>query len=225
MPPRMTSFHFFSGLPAEIRQRIWMLSMEPRVVVVEKGRFLRFLASRTPVLAQLHACSESRLHLQRYYTKCFSNPETTSQHTWVNFDIDTIRMAQSHFGKYPEEESLIQLLVVVGEDADLFHMKHARHLRQMVALRDVTIFDITHWEDNRIWWYNWDSVLQKLYLVDPPVHFYTRVQTISDHHVQEVNPDNIGKIERDDLKRRIAEDPREGPFSDYNEWDFAWPLR
>lgn len=221
----MTSFHLFSGLPAEIRQRIWTLSMEPRVVVVEKGRSLRYLASRTPPLAQLHACSESRSHLQRYYTKCFSNPETTSKHTWVNFDIDTIRIAQSHFGKYPQEESLIQLLVVVGEDADLFHMKHARHLRQMLALRDVTILDITYWEDSRIWWYNWDSVLQKLYLVDPPVRFFTRVQTVSDHHVQEVNPDNIGRIEREDLKRRILEDPREGPFSDYNEWDFAWPLR
>ncbi|KAL2145842.1 hypothetical protein VTI28DRAFT_6139 [Corynascus sepedonium] len=99
------TFHPFSRLPFELRARIWVLTVEPRIVEVRvvyhdpspvkvtdrnawtpewtKKRLppMRHLRSSTPAPAQLQTCREAREHLSNHpysgYQKAFSEIMTT----------------------------------------------------------------------------------------------------------------------------------------------------
>lgn len=101
------TFHPFPRLPAELRIRIWGLSVEHRTVDVRATRALRETRFNSfyydwihvdpdrfipvPVPGVMHACQESR-HLELYekvlYTTLSDPPE--ERYAWINFDMDMI---------------------------------------------------------------------------------------------------------------------------------------
>jgi 2EXR family protein len=102
------TFHNFASLPAELRQHIWELSMEPRRVPV--GDFLPVATFEPPAPptpppvappAALQACAESRLCLELHYVEAFVTED--SRYTLINFDIDTVCMRQSTILEFPDE--------------------------------------------------------------------------------------------------------------------------
>lgn len=67
----------------------------------------------------------------------------SAQYHYVDFDVDTIHHDQFELSDYPREKDGIQQLSIVGWDFESFYYKQERYLREMNALRDVTIH---HWE-------------------------------------------------------------------------------
>ncbi|CAN9343449.1 unnamed protein product [Alternaria alternata] len=112
----MATFHLFPRLPAELRLRVWELTVEPRTVKVGfKSRYegelwqTTALYSKTPIPAPLQTCRESRN--AGLYQRCFSELcvlnsnrknaqkkyrrdgyvwEGQYSYVWCNLDIDMI---------------------------------------------------------------------------------------------------------------------------------------
>lgn len=88
----------FTDLPLEIRDQIWALTVEPRVVPVRvklesrvsgtSKTVIEHLISSTPVPKTLHICREGRS--QNVYEKLFLSNNTEAAYVWVNLDIDII---------------------------------------------------------------------------------------------------------------------------------------
>jgi hypothetical protein len=124
----MTTFHLFPHLPAEIRIRIWELTVEPRIVEVRLRdeascsqsdpypKHAPYVLSLTPIPAPLHTCREARK--LRLYQKAFSDLVVynhTSQdlqrpYIWFNHDIDTISIGRDHLATLRGVEHLIKRL-------------------------------------------------------------------------------------------------------------------
>lgn len=97
-----TTFHLFPRLPAELRNAVWELTLDPREVAIKANylgemsgdhfRVVVHLSSPTAMPGALQACRDSRYLLaSRHYTRAFSNG-TTPHYVWAAFAIDTIRI-------------------------------------------------------------------------------------------------------------------------------------
>ncbi|RYP72591.1 hypothetical protein DL771_004086 [Monosporascus sp. 5C6A] len=201
----MFTFHAFPCLPFELRQRIWELSMGPREVAVGRELARRLRTLPPPVL---HACAESRSHLQRRYTKTFATG-TPPRFSLVNFDIDTIYCSQGELEEFESDVPLIRWLIIESVDPDTFYYKFGHPLSDANALETLTILHIQPGIIHDEWWLEWDDIMEGWYFRDDPVRFYTRI-IYPDHPATiEINPDNYLKVERDWRRKRVAEAPED----------------
>ncbi|KAK1593581.1 uncharacterized protein LY79DRAFT_669124 [Colletotrichum navitas] len=159
------TFHPFPDLPAELRTRIWELTVEPRVVdvrvvwhqpnptnvegsepglrttdwTVKRPPPLRHLRSSTPTPAQLRTCREAREHL----TTC---PDTKYRYDKAFSDITTT--PYDGFDPVPEGDPERERYVWFNFDRDMLSVgdtdlsdfravaRHIRRLRLRRALSD-----------------------------------------------------------------------------------------
>lgn len=94
----------FTDLPLEIRDQIWALTVEPRVVPVRiklesrvsgtSKTVIEHLISSTPVPKSLQIYREGRS--QNIYEKLFLSNNTEAAYVWVNLDLDIIDIG-SHY--------------------------------------------------------------------------------------------------------------------------------
>ncbi|KAK8000935.1 hypothetical protein PG991_013157 [Apiospora marii] len=206
----MFPFHPFPRLPLELRQRIWAMAIEPRLVVVAHEDYIG--RKRTPPPPLLGACSEARSFLlQHYYTKAFMSSDSAQYH-YVDFEVDTIHLDQFELGKYPREQHWIQQLSIMGWNSELIFYKHGLHLEDMTVLKNVTIHDCESLNGDNEWWGAWDNFMEVNYFRDDPVPYSIRILGPRNVDVPEINRHNYLKVERDDRRRRVAANPDE-----YNE--------
>ncbi|KAK7999611.1 hypothetical protein PG990_012211 [Apiospora arundinis] len=197
----MSTFHPFPRLPLELRQSIWTMAIEPRLVRHKdfSGR------KRTPPPPLLGVCCEARSFLlQHSYTKAFISSDSAQYH-YVDFEVDTISLAQCDLGDYPREHKWIQQLSIVCWDTESYFHKHQLYLREMPALKDLTIH---HWETgpgDHDWWRSWNGILDLYYSCGDPVPYFVRVLGPPNVDIPEINRNNYRKVERDDRRRRLAE--------------------
>lgn len=124
----MATFHLFPQLPAEIRIRVWELTVEPRIVEVrlrDNASCSRsaphlentpYVLSLTPIPAPLHTCREARK--LRLYQKAFSDlliynhmrQDLQRPYIYFNHDIDTISIGRDHLATLHGVEHLIKRL-------------------------------------------------------------------------------------------------------------------
>lgn len=101
----MTTFHPFPRLPAELRNAVWELTLEPREVTIkasyqgegsgENFHVVVHFSSPTAIPSALQACRDSRYLLaSRHYTRAFGNG-TTPNYIWIAFALDTIRICDT----------------------------------------------------------------------------------------------------------------------------------
>ncbi|KAK7995999.1 hypothetical protein PG991_015466 [Apiospora marii] len=200
----MSQFHPFPRLPPELRHQIWRMSMVPRELV------LYAFNKRPAPPAILHACSESRNHLQQrsksssHYVKVFQVYENRAIYLWVNFDLDTIYADPFALEDLPEAElARIQRLTTEGVSPSYFAYNHALTLRwAMPALRDVTILsmdrDRARRDAQKPWWKPWAPLFEMLFYppeewdVDPnPASFYLRILRPDDEPPAIGTPDKL----------------------------------
>ena len=165
--PDAQSFLLFPRFPAEVRNRIWELAMEPREVVVRskwtahrvpEGTGLLNYNSRTriPITLQaeethplyyysttgmptaLQACKEARSLLLPLYTKAFSYG-LEPRYIFINFDIDTVYLYEVDMKKFPLEKSLVRWLSVECGSPEFFARERATRLAFLPSLESVVI--------------------------------------------------------------------------------------
>ena len=130
--PHMGTFHPFPRLPAELRLRVWELTVEPRTVKVEfrgrteGSRWFEVLHSTTPIPGSLQTCRESRnagLYQRCFSELCAHNGDTKKKrrrngdwqpgqrsYVWCNLDIDMIDIDDCWFDKFRSVAHLIKRL-------------------------------------------------------------------------------------------------------------------
>ncbi|PWI67169.1 hypothetical protein PCL_04331 [Purpureocillium lilacinum] len=115
----MATFERFPLLPLELRQRVWELTVELRVVEVRfkmdyddspdgKPKVLH-VTSSTPVPATLHACREARTHGLSMYQRAFTIG-AEPRYVWVNYEMDTISVGDTSLSLIDAEKLLIRRL-------------------------------------------------------------------------------------------------------------------
>jgi hypothetical protein len=133
----MATFHLFPRLPAELRLRVWELTVEPRTVKVEfKGTYegslwFETLHSTTPIPGPLQTCRESRN--AELYQRCFSElcahdgdtkkkcrrnggwQDGQRSYVWCNLDIDMIYIDGWYLEKFESVAHLIKRLKFTHE--------------------------------------------------------------------------------------------------------------
>jgi hypothetical protein len=122
----MATFHPFPRLPAELRDQIWEMTVEPRTIDVRVCRDRSWnpgrLVSSTPVPATLQSCREARNHLQTLYRRAFSEldqtPGSERRYVWTNFDIDLVSIGRSLFDDFEPVASSIKRLKFERENDD-----------------------------------------------------------------------------------------------------------
>ncbi|KAI1307200.1 hypothetical protein F5Y03DRAFT_383941 [Xylaria venustula] len=125
------TFHPFPRLPAELRFQIWTLTANQRIVHLGWSPKICWVfnikpknfgySSHTPVPAVLHVCRESRQIAP--YKKTFSTPTLTQSGTetkyiWVNFQKDTICIADHQLEWLRPYQADIERLRIVVANAD-----------------------------------------------------------------------------------------------------------
>ncbi|KUJ15505.1 uncharacterized protein LY89DRAFT_114820 [Mollisia scopiformis] len=119
MAPKKFNRHF-EKLPKELQLRIWVLSMEPRIirakwetVIIDDNYKAIYRLSCGPVPKILHICRESRAEALKHYTpiksrgahleqaekRCIKDNENS---IYMNFDIDTL-----YFVDFPDTNSFL----------------------------------------------------------------------------------------------------------------------
>ncbi|KAK7963522.1 hypothetical protein PG988_010496 [Apiospora saccharicola] len=181
----MSAFHPFPRLPFELRQHIWAMSTEPRLIVIGKVISER----RRPPPPLLGVCREARAYLLRHaYTKAFftnpdgalarDEPSPTAQYQYVDYSLDTVHCDQVYLGFSPREQCRIQHLSIQACVSHQFLPLdwHQRDLRAMTSLGDVAIH---HWVPTAVnddaWWYVWYRVMVGFYSGFDPVDFDVRI--------------------------------------------------
>ncbi|OBR04064.1 hypothetical protein CH63R_13191 [Colletotrichum higginsianum IMI 349063] len=206
----MLTFHCFPLLPVELRQRIWMLSMEPRQIVYGKEPPSYYQCpwpASAPPPPLLHTCDESRAQLKRHYVKAFVTEKAPEKYTWVNFDIDTVYLAQHNLKNLHAECPMVRKIILLGIDSEMFfHFYHGL----LWGMKHLETVDILHMESpgkvDDEWWTGWDSMMEAYYFRDDPVPFYTRI-LYPQYPPYEINADNYLKVERDKRRKLLAEHP------------------
>ncbi|TVY75859.1 hypothetical protein LSUE1_G006937 [Lachnellula suecica] len=128
--PFLTSFALFSKFPIEIRQMIWYLTLQPRVVELafqaEHGFY-----SRVRVPPALGVCSDSRRAVSHLYALRFGSALDEPAISF-NFSLDTLYFDES-FGAYllrfltllkDEELKQIRYLAI---DSDIKELSYTNH--------------------------------------------------------------------------------------------------
>jgi hypothetical protein len=222
----MSIFHPFPRLPDELRQRIWELgAQQPREVAIRfamDGTALwptgtRYCYSPTKVPALLHACAESRSYLQgsSIYSKAFKEG-SQPRYTWVNFDVDTIRMVQGRLMTVFAELNSIRQLTIECVSYDSFcepfpdGPMHDLEVLDNTGLRTLTLIDMAG-PSGRVrgeWWQDWCTpFMEGFYYTCAPPTFYTRVVAPNDPNGIEVNSKDYIAQYRAYRKALIAADP------------------
>ncbi len=135
-------------LPFELRLKVWDLALsEPRVVNIScerekldrERRFAKAFTSKGPAPALLHVCRESRLEgLSRFSP--FFKTDTSPIYTYISFEYDTVRCADSVLEYIGEEEvQRIQKLILEVRDAEYFGHFHMDVVKRMDKLDEVTL--------------------------------------------------------------------------------------
>ncbi|KAK0102580.1 hypothetical protein ONS95_006190 [Cadophora gregata] len=88
-----TKFTVFPKLPLEIRQMIWVLSLEPRIIEICIGDASDFY-SKAKLPAALQVSKESRGTVNSQYSLCFGSTSYPAQ-TLFNFNLDTLYFDRS----------------------------------------------------------------------------------------------------------------------------------
>jgi hypothetical protein len=158
---QLTSFHYFSRLPPELRCQIWdQVEVEPRVVKLRpirkrkwlRGHKLKEIRCLTKAPAIVHVCRESRgicISRQRYQ-RAFA---FSAFSTWINFDIDTISVTPTVLSWIEVDKSLVSLLYSENRpDLDHF-LSTCTELREWVNLREVHVVT----EDGLMSWLSIDG--------------------------------------------------------------------
>jgi hypothetical protein len=122
----MVTFHPFPRLPAELRDQIWEMTVEPRTIDVRVCRDRSWkigrLVSSTPVPATLQSCREARNHLQRLYRRAFSEldqrPGSERRYVWTNLDMDLVSIGRSMFDDFELGASSIKRLKFERDNDD-----------------------------------------------------------------------------------------------------------
>lgn len=203
----MALFAPFTRLPPEIRQMIWELAMEPRVVVLGQARTWR---GRTPPLPALQACAEARRHLQRFYTKPFFGGCLTE--SWVNFEIDHVYFHMSDLIESENDLTLIRFLVIECWDQEDFETNCAHLLNHATALEKVSILLYASAASLPSWWLQWDGMMEEWYYRDDPIHFDVEVVNKGDRPLDaSISQHNYFKLERTWRRRRHETMPLDWP--------------
>ncbi|KAH7349676.1 hypothetical protein B0T11DRAFT_133787 [Plectosphaerella cucumerina] len=210
------TFHHFTSLPAELRQYIWELSMEPRRVPV--GNFFPVGTFEPPAPptpppaappAALQACAESRSCVELHYVKALFTDD--SRYTWINFDIDTVCMRQSTILEFPDELLSIRHLSIDCNSSAFFWDHVIFCIKPMPLLEDLEIRPIHEFESNE-WWAEWEWMMEDYYYNENPVRFRTTVLCSDpDSDVLELTQDNYLKFYRDSYRKQYTEDPESFP--------------
>ncbi|KAK8112087.1 uncharacterized protein PG998_008544 [Apiospora kogelbergensis] len=186
-------FHPFPRLPPELRQQIWLFSMEPRELHYGPPSIHRL---RAPAPALLHACSESRVYLQQnHYVDAVRG-------TPVNLEIDTIFL---YWLQGPGIQGIlprIQKMTLSLCTADDFISQCCNVLRQkMTALRELKVHSIDSCRIGQLpWWMEWTHAFEKLYHdeANEPASFYMRVIGLRHGNglTRELTPESYSQIYR-----------------------------
>ncbi|KAK8032186.1 hypothetical protein PG990_001920 [Apiospora arundinis] len=211
-PSKMRQFHQFTRLPPELRQMIWLLSMEPRDLILTT----RFDKRPRPP-AVLHACRESwDILYRRHYVRAFFSrafPRGPRRWVWANFALDTVHLHPSwlKLRKNAFELPLIQKMVLDGRSgARAFYDWYCDVMRRrMPALREVTVRCTERDEDDDPWWLGWAVVFETLYYSrgEAPVPFHMRVlgeaRPCGGKTLTELNTDNYRRKYRSIFSRYL----------------------
>ncbi|KAF7875233.1 hypothetical protein EAF04_002405 [Stromatinia cepivora] len=116
-------FTLFPGLPVEIRQFIWRMTLEVRLVEVwPKGGKYDGFCSRTPLPAAMKACRDSRTAVLPLYPLLFGGVVIEASIRF-NFDLDTLyidwkiqeRLASFLLSITPHEAGKFQSIAIDGD--------------------------------------------------------------------------------------------------------------
>lgn len=204
------TFHHFTSLPLELRQRIWELTIQPRRVPVGDFSYSSYSPAPppppVPPPGALQACVESRSHLARYYVKAFVT-ESPPRYTWINFDIDTIFMRERTIKQFEAERRSVRHLSVEVNDGDhFFYYVGWPTEASYPLLENLEIRPSDAGNDG--WTREWDQMMHGYYYNDNPVRFRTTVVClIPGTPVPELNPDNYLKVDRDLVRKIYRETP------------------
>ncbi|KAK7934918.1 hypothetical protein PG985_000413 [Apiospora marii] len=195
-PSRTREFHPFSRLPPELRQQIWSLSIEPREFVFHLDYHL-VSRSRNPAL--LDVCSESRDYaLKFHYVKSRNGPYCPFRYQWVNFDVDTVRLAAHRDSVFLAAQYPIQKLIVECRGGDMATGSLYNILGMLLGiteLREVALVGFKSCPPSpryRNWWLGWLHLFEALYFPEADgdrARFGLRV--VMPEHVEEGGPTEL----------------------------------
>ncbi|KAH7303637.1 hypothetical protein B0I35DRAFT_446345 [Stachybotrys elegans] len=194
----MSSFPLFKRLPLELRQRIWTMAMEPRLIHVRNGSTL----PGPPTL--MHACAESRSHLRRHYVQAFGG-DGSGPYAWVNFDMDTICVSDWELSKNVLQDAPVKhLSVTTSDDGEFFWYRDTGVVVGIKSLQHLEVRPLSQTPGYKVdWWREWDSLMELWYYADVPVPFRTTIiGPYPGHKVPEITPDNYLRVERDARRER-----------------------
>ncbi|KAL5326749.1 hypothetical protein ACEPPN_004438 [Leptodophora sp. 'Broadleaf-Isolate-01'] len=103
-----TEFHIFPKLPAELRFKIWILSLPgPRVVELHYNALTSRAVSSTPAPAALHTSRESHEEALKQYSLLFEDSVLNAT-VYIDVSIDTLYLPKN------EQERSVHLAVSFG---------------------------------------------------------------------------------------------------------------
>ncbi|KAH6640360.1 hypothetical protein F5144DRAFT_560078 [Chaetomium tenue] len=212
-------FYPFMRLPLELRQQIWEMSADPREVdfsqledntTNDSRRQPRPCAAAAPP-PLLTACTESRAHMQRFYTQTSLLPshapqtppsETSPPYCWVNLAADTVRLADRQLPTFSHLAALRKLVVETRGG----HFERSSGLlltRPGMALQELTILDLGP-SPEESWWFPWIAYMELFYYGCDAVAFDTTVL----HHDDGLEPltrENWLRVDRAWRKKMLAQ--------------------
>lgn len=209
--PTTPCFHPFPGLPLELRQQIWELSIVPReVVIVGSGSLFRHGRQASPPPPLLLASAESRSYCQRFYTKAYllndaNSPPESLKYSWIMFDLDEVYMKDADFMSF-SARPLVQRLTLVLHDGDYFFHRVERILQQAKALKALTIID-REGAPADSWYGGWSDFMEERYYRCDPEPYYTKIV----HNDLVLTPDNMLKFDREYHKTQWLPELEENP--------------
>lgn len=230
----MAIFHPFPRLPLELRQRIWEISaQQPRELPMQYAvddeqtpKRIRHWYSPTKAPALLYTCAESRSHLQsNIYSRAFKTG-SHPRYTWVNFEVDTIRIPQELLRSIVDEWNPIRHLALECKSFNFFWDHYLVDLRAFIitGLNTLAIID-TGGPKGRVndgWWEAWThNLMVDFYYRCDPYPFYTSVVAPSDPNGVEVNSrDYVRQFRAYRKASEAAAPPDERPdYSDESDSD------
>ena len=151
----MAVFHPFPRLPTELRQMIWALAAEARVVPIrcQKGPHtlkekpaswdtILYCFSPAKLPAVLHTCAESRSYLfESGYTKSYARG-LHPRYVVVNFTRDIIQynFHDPGYSVFSDHDPLIHHLGIEFEDCDEYFQWHQLTTVQFKPAKSITLF-------------------------------------------------------------------------------------
>jgi hypothetical protein len=158
MAPDLPTFHPFPHLPDELRLQIWRLAAsQPRTLTMHayppQSRDVDYLVSPDPIPALIHTCHESRMEALMSYTKAFSCG-VGPRYTWVNFNLDTIRVHDYDLKKISDaDKAAMKYVDVEVRDVDSFCYFYMNDLSTTRSLKQLRILSFV--DHSELWDWLW----------------------------------------------------------------------